>query len=119
MLVCLERCWSCRWPSVGALPGARRLLKHLAAHGIPLALATSASRSSCAAKLSSHGDLRSCFNVMVHGDEVTKGKPDPEMFLTAATKLNVAPEDCLVIEDAVAGIQVRASPAMHAGGLNS
>lgn len=102
-----------RWPSVGALPGARRLVKHLAANGIPVALATSASRSSCSAKLSSHGDIRTCFSAMVHGDEVTHGKPDPEVFIKAAQQLNVAPEDCLVIEDAVAGIQVRNASTCH------
>lgn len=101
-----------RWPSVGALPGARRLVKHLAANGIPVALATSASRSSCSAKLSSHGDIRTCFSAMVHGDEVTHGKPDPEVFIKAAQQLNVAPEDCLVIEDAVAGIQAACRAGM-------
>lgn len=56
---------------------------------------------------------------MVHGDEVAKGKPDPEMFLMAAAKLQVPPEDCLVIEDAVTGIQVRASPAIHGNDVSS
>lgn len=90
-----------------ALPGARRLVKHLAAHAIPLGLATSTSRSSCDAKFGSHGDIQNCFNVTVCGDEVIKGKPEPDMFLKVAQLLNVSPGECLVIEDAVAGIQVQ------------
>eukprot|EP00892_Ulva_mutabilis_P000274 jgi/Ulvmu1/10247/UM060_0048.1 len=101
-----------RWPTVEALPGARRLLKHLSAHGIPLALATSTSRSSCNAKLTNHGDIQKCFDTIVCGDEVAKGKPDPEMFLNAAEKLSQSPGDCLVIEDAVAGIQAGCKAGM-------
>jgi hypothetical protein len=50
-----------------------------------------------------------CFTswqVVVCGDEVTNGKPDPEIFMKAAKQLGVGPEECLVIEDAPSGIQV-------------
>ena len=49
---------------------------------------------------------------MVSADDVSKGKPDPEPYLTGARMLGMNPADCLVIEDAPAGIQ-----AAHAGGM--
>src|SRR5205814_10708903 len=50
--------------------------------------------------------------VMVCADEIRNGKPDPEGYLTAAKRLGVAPAQCIVVEDAPAGIQ-----AAHAGGM--
>lgn len=49
----------------------------------------------------------SWLQVVVCGDEVAHGKPEPEIFIKAAKQLGVAPEECLVIEDAPSGIQVR------------
>jgi hypothetical protein len=57
---------SCRWPSVHALPGARRLIQHLRHHKVPLAIATSTSRVSFTAKMKSHPDLREAFQVGLH-----------------------------------------------------
>ena len=59
-------------------------------------------------------ELMPFFKVIVDGNDVTKGKPDPEVFLTAASKLGVAPENCIVFEDAVAGIE-----AANKGGMLS
>jgi mannitol-1-/sugar-/sorbitol-6-phosphatase len=53
-------------------------------------------------------------NVLVSADDVSKGKPDPEPYLTGAKLLGVNPTDCLVIEDAPAGIR-----AAHAGGMKA
>ena len=55
--------------------------------------------------------IESYFQAIVWGREVTEGKPSPQAFLLAAEKLGVKPEDCLVIEDAVAGV----SAAKRAG----
>jgi HAD superfamily hydrolase (TIGR01509 family) len=49
--------------------------------------------------------LKHCFHALIGAEDYTHGKPDPEPFLTAAKRLNVAPADCLVFEDADAGIQ--------------
>lgn len=89
-----------------ALPGARRLLRHLNAHRIPVAVATSTSRDSFARKMAAHEDLLGCFEVVVCGDEVERGKPAPDLFLRAAELLQVAPELCVAIEDAPSGIKV-------------
>lgn len=49
--------------------------------------------------------IRSYFEAIVAGDEVTRCKPDPEIYLTAAAKLGLRPEECVVFEDAEAGIE--------------
>jgi sugar-phosphatase len=51
--------------------------------------------------------------VMVCGDEVANGKPDPESYLTAAKLLGAAPADCLVVEDAPAGVQAALAAGMR------
>ncbi|MBO5717565.1 MAG: HAD family phosphatase [Alistipes sp.] len=50
-------------------------------------------------------DIRRYFDAIVAGDQVTKCKPDPEIYLTAAAKLNLKPSECIVFEDAEAGIE--------------
>lgn len=50
-------------------------------------------------------DIRRYFSAIVAGDQVTKCKPDPEIYLTAATKLGLEPSECIVFEDAEAGIE--------------
>ena len=57
------------------------------------------------------------FNVIVSGDMVTKGKPNPEIFLLAASRLDIKPENCLVIEDAIYGMQAAKSANMKCIGL--
>lgn len=57
------------------------------------------------------------FEVIVDGNDVTKGKPDPEVFLKAAQHLNVPPEHCVVFEDAVAGIQAANNAKMISIGI--
>ena len=53
-----------------------------------------------------------CFDDYVIGDDVQNGKPAPDTFLKAAEKLNLAPADCVVIEDAIAGIQAAKTAGM-------
>jgi HAD superfamily hydrolase (TIGR01509 family) len=73
-------------------------------HGrIPFAVVSGSTRESVVASLSALG-LLARFDTLVCAGEYTKGKPDPEPFLTAARKLGVAPEDCLVFEDAETGV---------------
>lgn len=59
------------------------------------------------------------FHIIVDGNDVTRAKPDPEVFLIAAQHLNVAPKDCIVFEDAVAGIQAANSAGMISIGIGN
>ncbi len=83
------------------LPGAAELLAELAAAGIPRALVTSAQRQILDAVLAATG---LSFGVMVCGDDVRRGKPDPEPYLRAAALLGEAPGSCVVLEDSPRGI---------------
>ena len=57
------------------------------------------------------------FNAIVDGNDVTKGKPNPEVFLKAAALLNVSPENCIVFEDALAGIKAANNANMISIGI--
>lgn len=64
-------------------------------------------------------DLLEKFHAIVDGNDVVKGKPNPEVFLKAADKLKVAPNDCIVFEDAVAGIQAANAANMISIGIGN
>ncbi|HZC71615.1 MAG TPA: HAD-IA family hydrolase [Jatrophihabitans sp.] len=88
---------------ITALPGARKLLARLAErHGPRWALATSLIRPMLVARMAAAGLPLPA--TVVTADVVTHGKPDPECYLLAARKLDVAASECLVIEDAPAGV---------------
>ena len=88
----------------GLLP----LLDHLASLSIPLAVATSTSRDTAVFKLEKTGILNR-FTVIVCGNEVAHGKPAPDIFLKAAEKLGVPPEQCIGLEDSPAGLKALAA----------
>lgn len=83
--------------------GARSFLNHLRGRNIRCGIATSNSRVLTEAVLKSH-QIEDYFSAMVTGDEIIKGKPDPEVYLEAARKLGADPERCLVFEDIPYGI---------------
>lgn len=87
-----------------ALPHAGDFLKQVHQAGIPMALATSSRRAKMEMVMERLGFL-GYFDVIVAGEEVTKSKPDPEVFIRAAEKLKADPQKCLVFEDAVHGVQ--------------
>ena len=100
-----------------AMDGARELLESLRATGLAVAIGSSGppeNVSLAAGELGEH-----FFDVIVHGRDVERGKPDPQVFLLAAKRLGVAPEHCVVIEDAAAGIQAARTAAMAVVALNS
>ena len=78
-------------------------LEALLARDVPLAVASSSSRQRLAFTLSSTG-LDRFFSVVVAGDEVDAGKPEPDIFLEAARRLGYPPEDCVAVEDTPAGV---------------
>jgi len=102
------------FPLAQAMPGARRLTEHLAQHGIPQAVASSSHTREFELKVTRHRDWFKCFQCVVLGDDpaVGHGKPSPDIFLTAATRLGVRPEFCLVLEDAPSGIEAARAAGM-------
>lgn len=84
------------------LSGVNELLDYLDAHNITYALG---SASKNAPLILEKVGLYSRFLALVDGNDVSKAKPDPEVFLIGAKKLNMKPEDCVVVEDAIAGVE--------------
>jgi len=84
------------------LPGVPNVLNYLIENNIAFALG---SASKNARTILKKINLYEKFDVIVDGTDVSKAKPDPEVFLIAAKKLNTEPENCVVFEDSVAGIQ--------------
>jgi beta-phosphoglucomutase len=91
------------------LPGAVDFLRECRHCGYKTALATASRNAAVIIELLKIAPL---FDVVVDGNRVTHTKPDPEVFLTCASDLGVPPADCVVFEDAAAGIE-----AAHAGGM--
>ncbi len=86
------------------ISGARELVAQLRDEGVPIAVASSSHREWVEAALTGAG-LRQYFQQTTAGDEVSMGKPSPEIYLKAAHKLGVDPIDCIAIEDAPAGVE--------------
>lgn len=86
------------------MPGLLSRLKILQKNRYHLAIASSGAKQYVNMVLDQFY-IRNYFEVVVTGDDVTKGKPDPETYLSAAEKLYLNPNECLVIEDATKGIQ--------------
>lgn len=97
---------------VHILPGACELLGALREGGIPAAVGSSTPRDNLRAIFEATG-LDEYFQAVVCGDDVVNGKPAPDVFLLAARKLGQSPCDCLVIEDAHAGIEAALSAGMR------
>jgi beta-phosphoglucomutase family hydrolase len=90
-------------PNIKPLSGAIELIKALREHGVKMAIASSAPMENI--QLVTRGlAVNNYFQVIVWGREVTEGKPSPQAFLLAAKRLEVEPRNCIVIEDAVAGV---------------
>ncbi|HMB63083.1 MAG TPA: beta-phosphoglucomutase [Eudoraea sp.] len=96
------------------LPDVPRVLKFLKNRDIPMALG---SASKNALPILEKVGLISYFDTVVDGNAVTRAKPDPEVFLIAAKGLSVAPEHCVVFEDALAGIKAANIAGMVSVGI--
>ncbi|MDD5350317.1 MAG: HAD-IA family hydrolase [Chthoniobacteraceae bacterium] len=93
------------------LPGVRAWLETLRDAGIPRAVGSSTPRANLDAAMGRLG-LGGLFDAIVSAEDVTLGKPNPEVFLKAAARIGCRPERCVVFEDALAGIA-----AARAGGM--
>jgi len=85
--------------------GAVGFLARCRAAGMPTALATSADLTKMEANLRAIALPQGAFDRLVFGERIKRKKPDPEIFLTAAAELGVDPRRCLVMEDALNGVQ--------------
>ena len=96
------------------LPGVKNFLIELRQNGIKIALG-SASKNSML--ILNNLNLTSYFDAIVDGNKVSKAKPDPEVFLLGARELQVHPSECLVFEDAQAGIDAAKAANMKVIGI--
>ena len=103
---------------ISLLPGVRRWLDRLRGEGWLQAVASSAPRLNLDAIMSALG-LEDYFAAVASAEDVTAGKPDPQVFLAAAHKLGVPPSACVVVEDAPAGTEAARRAGMRSIGVLS
>jgi HAD superfamily hydrolase (TIGR01509 family) len=99
--------------NVKPMPGAAEAVQFGHDAGLKVGLASSGLRDQVTLSLNEAG-LRGMFEVEVTGDDVTRGKPAPDLFLKAAQGLGVDPANCVVFEDAPAGIAAAVNAGMRA-----
>jgi len=97
-------------------PGVKELIRGMRGLGIKLALASSSKNARTVIQLL---HIQNDFDAVVDGTMITHTKPDPEIFLMAADKLGVEPENCVVFEDAEAGIEAAIAAGMKCVGVGS
>ena len=102
--------------NIAPVVGAIELIRECRSAGLRLALASSASRENIeiVEKLFS---LQGLFDTTISGEELTRSKPDPAIFLISAKRLGAQPSECVVIEDAQAGVQAAKAAGMVCVGL--
>lgn len=100
-------------PHLRAIDGFFEVIDRADRHGVPYALATAAGPANIAFTLNGLG-LTERFATVVGAADVKNGKPHPDMFLAAAERMRVAPERCLVFEDAPAGVEAARRAGMRA-----
>lgn len=98
------------------LPDVTKVLQYLQKNKVPMALGSASKNARAILK---KVGLIPYFDTIVDGTQVTKAKPDPEVFLIAAKELNITPENCVVFEDAIAGIQAANAAGMTSIGIGN
>jgi HAD superfamily hydrolase (TIGR01509 family) len=101
---------------VGLFPSAKATLERLREMKVQLAVATSSVSTSARPFLDRH-ELTPFFDVIVTGDEIECGKPDPDIYLRVAKKLGIGADACLVIEDALSGIAAGKAAGMRVAAI--
>jgi len=97
------------------VPGVPKLLDRLRADGKRLGLATSAYREAAEELLGA--TLLARFDAIVTAEQVPRGKPEPDVYATAATSLGTPPSECVAVEDAIAGVQAARAAGLGAIGV--
>jgi len=106
-----------RSEGISPLPGVARWLHYLHKEGWLQAIASAAPRANIDTVLEMLSATH-IFQGIVSAEDVHRGKPDPEVFLAAASRVGVPPERCIVVEDAVAGVQAARNAGMRSIGVN-
>ncbi len=103
--------------SLSPLPGAAEWVARLRRDGWRQCIASSAPRLNVEVMLEASG-LQHLFDTIVSAEDVTAGKPDPQVFLAAAARLQTPPDRCIVVEDAAAGIEAAHRAGMRCIGVS-
>lgn len=98
------------------LPGVEKFLTDLRQQGIKIALGSASKNARLILK---NIQMENYFDAIIDGTKITKAKPDPEVFLASAEELHIKPEECVVFEDAEAGVQAALRGGMKAVGIGS
>jgi beta-phosphoglucomutase len=106
-----------RRDGISPLPGVEDWLHRLHDQGWLQAIASAAPRANVDAVLEAMSAAH-FFQAIVSAEDVRRGKPDPEVYLTAASRLGASPDKCIVLEDAVAGVQGARSAGMKSIGVS-
>jgi beta-phosphoglucomutase len=106
-----------RAEGISPLPGVASWLHRLHSQGWLQAIASSAPRANIEAVLEALA-VAQFFQGIVAAEDVHRGKPDPEVYLTAAARLGASPDRCIVVEDAVAGIEGARNAGMRSIGVS-
>lgn len=96
------------------MPGIKPLINFLKANNIKIAIGSS---SSNAKRILNKIGLIDTFDIIVDGNDIDNSKPSPEIFLKAASKLKLKPTNCLVIEDAISGVDAALNAKMRVVGV--
>jgi len=99
------------------ISGTFSFIEQLVQKGIPCAIASSSVRKNIDVVFAPYPSLQQFFSAFVTGEDVLHGKPDPEVFVLAAKKLDLPPHSCVVFEDAFVGIEAAKNAGMKVVGL--
>ena len=102
----------------GAIPGVIPFINSIRDILLPIGIVTS-SQDQRMFEMLRKLNIESHFTHFVTAQDVSKGKPHPEPYLTMSRKMNIRPEDCLVFEDAISGIQSATNAGMHSVGIGN
>ena len=97
-------------------PGVKQLIRELKSNGIKVGLASSSKNAKTVIHLL---QIQNEFDAIVDGAMITQTKPHPEIFLKTAEKLGIDPKDCIVFEDAEAGVEAALAAGMRCIGIGS